>query len=429
MLRSQRQAVLEETIYNLEFWKFVSIPFIAAFVGWATNWVAVKMTFLPLEFFGVRPIGWQGIIPSKVVKMSTIFVDQTMDRLGRLSELFEQMDPERISAHILEFVEPRVDEYIDEIMLKENRVLWENLPQAVKEQAYARGRAQLPNHVAQLVSEVGEKIEDLVDLKHMLITQLEADKSLLNRLFLESGAREFKFIVRSGLYFGFLFGLVQLGVWYLHQGWWVLPAFGLLVGYATNWIAINLIFRPLNPMRVGPWKVQGLFLRRQNEVAGIWCDLVTAEILTLPNIIRSMLTGPKSDRAKAMIKRHIKPTVDESMGMVKTLAQVAVGVEGYAQIKESVGQKAIDVSTEPFHDQLFNQERGQVIARLLRERMEAMPPAQFQDLLRPCFQEDELKLILLGAALGFGAGLAQLVLVFGNVDYAAWWQRLSAIFS
>jgi len=149
-----------------------------------------------------------------------------------------------------------------------------------------------------------------------------------------------------------------------------------------------------------------------------------------------MLTGPRADRAKALIKRHIKPTVDESMGMVKTLAQVAVGVEGYAHLKESVGQKAIDVSAEPFKDRLFNEERGQVIARLLRERMEAMPPAQFQDLLRPCldllrpcFQEDELKLILLGAALGFGAGVCQLVLVFGNVDYAAWWQRLGAIFS
>jgi hypothetical protein len=69
-----------------------------------------------------------------------------------------------------------------------------------------------------------------------------------------------------------------------------------------------------------------------------------------------------------------------------------------------------------------------VVERLLRERMEAMPPAQFQDLLRPCFQEDEWKLILLGAVLGFGAGLAQLVLVFGDVDYGALWATIRAWF-
>jgi len=44
--------------------------------------------------------------------------------------------------------------------------------------------------------------------------------------------------------------------------------------------------------------------------------------------------------------------------------------------------------------------------------MENLPPAEFQDLLRPCFEEDELKLILTGAVLGLAAGFAQLVLVF-----------------
>ncbi len=79
-----------------------------------------------------------------------------------------------------------------------------------------------------------------------------------------------------------------------------------------------------------------------------------------------------------------------------------------------VGEKSIAVSTEPFDDWHFNQERAEIVERLLRERMEELPSDQFQDLLRPCFQEDELLLILVGAALGFLAGLGQLFLVFGG---------------
>ena len=48
------------------------------------------------------------------------------------------------------------------------------------------------------------------------------------------------------------------------------------------------------------------------------------------------------------------------------------------------------------------------------ERMIALSSEEFQDLLRPCFQEDEIKLILVGAFLGFGAGIGQLVFVFGE---------------
>ena len=48
------------------------------------------------------------------------------------------------------------------------------------------------------------------------------------------------------------------------------------------------------------------------------------------------------------------------------------------------------------------------------ERMIALSSEEFQDLLRPCFQEDEIKLILVGAFLGFAAGICQLVFVFGG---------------
>jgi uncharacterized membrane protein YheB (UPF0754 family) len=409
---------LEQTIYNVEFWKYVSIPFVAAVVGWVTNWIAIKMTFLPLDFIGIRPfLGWQGIIPGKAIKMATIFVDETMFKLGKLSEVFEQMDPKRIAEHVGRYVEPRLDEYVDDIMQERSPAIWENTPAMIKDQIYAAVRREIPNRVARLMEEIGNNVEELVDLKDMVIGQMVKDKALLNRLFLESGAAEFRFLVRSGFYFGFLFGLAQLAVWIFLPAWWVLPIFGLIVGYATNWIALYLIFRPLHPRRVGPWRVQGLFLRRQAEVAAIWCRIVTHEVLTLHHIIVAMLTGPRADRTRKLIQRHIRPVVDEAVGggLGKALAQVAVGVEGFAQIKESVGQKAVEVSVDPFEDRMFNEERAEVVERLMRERMEQMPVEDFQGLLRPCFQEDEWKLILLGGVLGCGAGVAQLLLVFGGV--------------
>ncbi len=397
-----------------DFWKHVSIPFVAGIVGWGTNWVAIKLTFHPLEFRGLRPyLGWQGIIPSKAGKMAGIFAESTMFRLGTLGEIFRQMDPEAMADHITEVIDPRLEEYTDEVMFYGGHGrLWRSLPSMVKERLYRRLREEMPTLVHELMQDVGDQIEDLVDFKHMLVSQLEGDKDLLNRLFLESGEEEFKFIVRSGLYFGFLFGLVQLVVWIFYQGWWVLPFFGGLVGYATNWIAINLIFRPLHPQKFGPWTVQGLFLKRQREVAAVWTHLVTREIVTLRQIISAMLAGPRSDRVEALIKRHIEPAADEALGSFSLAAELTVGSQ-LAEIRESVGDKAVEVSLEPFNHWAFNEDRAEILGELLRERMADLPPDEFQDLLRPCFQEDEWKLILMGGVLGLLAGLAQLVFVFG----------------
>jgi uncharacterized membrane protein YheB (UPF0754 family) len=407
--------LLEQTIYSVDFWKHFSIPFVAGFIGWITNWVAIRLTFRPLEFVGIRPfLGWQGIIPSKAGKMARIFVDRTMFRLGTLKEVFQHMDPEKIAEHVAAIMDRRLEAYTEEIMFYENPRLWQMLPQPVKNGIYGRVREEMPRLVHNMMREAGENIENLIDFKEMLVQRLEGDRQLLNRLFLEAGKVEFRFIIRSGLYFGFLFGLIQLTVWVFYKSWWVLPAFGLFVGYATNWFALNIIFRPLNPHRVGPWTVQGLFLKRQKEVAAVWCKLVTTEILTVQHMIYAMLYGPKSDNTKALIKKHVQPIVDEAIEGYRSMAGIAVGEETLNAIRESVAEKAIAVSTDPFDHWPFNRERAVVIERLLRERMESMPPDQFQDLLRPCFQEDEFKLILMGGVLGFLAGWAQLVYVFGG---------------
>ncbi|MCP4205315.1 MAG: DUF445 family protein [bacterium] len=407
--------MLEQTIYNPEFWKHLSIPFVAGLIGWVTNWVAIKLTFKPLEFVGLRPfLGWQGIIPSKATKMASIFVDKTMFRLGTLEELFHSMEPDLIADHISKIMDRRLEGYTDEILFYEHPAVWRLLPQAVKEGVYERVRAEMPKLINGLMAEASDEIEDLIDFKHMLVTRLENDKDLLNRLFLDAGSEEFKFIVRSGLYFGFLFGLIQLTVWIFHKSWWVLPAFGIFVGYATNWLAINMIFRPLNAKRVGPWTIQGLFLRRQREVAAVWCRLVTTEIITLQHIMYAMLYGARAERAKALIKKHIQPVADRVMQTYAPAAQIIVREETLGEIRESVGEKAVAVSTDPFDHWPFNRDRAARAEELLRERMEDLPPREFQDLLRPCFQEDEMKLILTGAVLGFLAGLGQLIFVFGG---------------
>lgn len=345
--------------------------------------------------------------------MARVFVDSSMQRLGSVPELFEGMEPEVIARHVQQVLRPRLAHYTDDVMIASKGETWERAPDAVKRRVYRAVDRKLPDLVQSTLADVGEHLESLLDFRHMVVNRLVQDRKLLNRLFLESGAREFRFLVNSGLYFGFFFGLIQLATWLLVPGQWQLPLYGALVGWATNWLALNLVFRPLNPRRIGPFTVQGLFLRRQKEVAAVWCDIVTREILTIRRFMSSMITGPHGDRTKQTILKHLGPVIDEAVSAAGPLAQMALRDGDMQKITRQVGRKALEVSADPFEDEPFNEGRRLAVERMLLERMEQMPPEQFQDLLRPCFKEDEWVLILLGAALGFLAGLGQLYFVFG----------------
>ena len=406
--------MLESLFSHPDFWKYVSIPFIAGTVGWVTNWMAVQMTFYPLEFLGVRPIfGWQGIIPSKAEKMSGILVDQTLSKIGSIDEFFQQMEPEKISAHLTRSIQARIEEYTDEVMTERNAVLWENLPMLVRRRVYSRARRAIPEVMDNVVDDISKNVEDLVDLKHMISSQMREDKALMVKMFREVGDPEFRFVINSGIYFGFLFGLLQVPIFIYFPGNWVMPFFGFLVGVATNWLALNVIFRPLNPVRVGPFRIQGLFLKRQKDVAESFARLTTTEVVTLRNIMYQVVNGPRADRTKALIKRHMRPLLEG--GVVRTAAQLTVGPGGYADLKKAVEEKAVDLAVLPFEDPQFNRERGAIVERIMRERMEELSSEEFQALLRPAFQEDEWILIMVGGVLGMMAGFIQLFVVFGPV--------------
>ena len=47
----------------------------------------------------------------------------------------------------------------------------------------------------------------------------------------------------------------------------------------------------------------------------------------------------------------------------------------------------------------------------LHSRLASLPPPEFEEILHTCFEEDEIKLILVGAALGFSAGLLQAIIL------------------
>jgi len=399
----------------LEFVKLMSIPVIAGLVGIITNWLAIKLTFYPIKFWGVPPIfGWQGIIPSKARKMAEISVDSTLSRIGSVSDIVEHMNPNIIGEHILLTLEPRVEELVDEIMLKRHRTLWQNLPRPVKQLVYLRVKEQFPQIMESLVADLAPKIESLFDLKGMVIEKLEEDKTLLNKIFLECGHQEFQFIIKSGLWFGFLFGLPQLALWYVYPSPLVLPICGFVVGWATNWVALNMIFRPVKPKKILGLTIHGLFLKRQSEVSDSFCRIITEEILTVGQIVQAMLTGEEAPRTRAIIQKHFENLVDDTVGLIKPFTQAAMGPKGFAELKEDTGLKAIDLSAKTLNDPLFHKSRAVAVQSIMAERMKQLPSEEFQDLLRPCFQEDEIKLIIIGGILGALAGMAQLAFIFGQ---------------
>ena len=182
---------------------YILIPIINAVVGWGTNWLALKMTFYPLEFVGIPPFGgWQGIIPSKAKEMAGKSVDMLTDKLLDVQELFERVEPARIAEEMESEVKRLSKKIIDEVMMAQAPLIWRPLPKAAKKVVYEKASENLPEVVEEMMGDIKENIDELFDVKRMVVEILIDNKQLLNDMFEECGKKEFKFIERSGIYFG-----------------------------------------------------------------------------------------------------------------------------------------------------------------------------------------------------------------------------------
>merc|ERR1719361_1812218 len=114
-----------------------------------------------------------------------------------------------------------------------------------------------------MMNDVQANIEQVFDLTEMVVNALVKKPSLLNYMFIKCGGPELAFIRNCGAYMGGVFGVIQVALFAVYSEGWMLPTFGLVVGLLSNWIALKMIFQPVQPWRLlgGLIVLQGLFLK------------------------------------------------------------------------------------------------------------------------------------------------------------------------
>ena len=391
---------------------YLSIPIVSALVGWITNIVAIRMTFYPIEYFGIRPFGWQGIIPSKAKKMAETAVDLWTTKLIDIGTQFSKISPEKVAEEMGPSIENLSRQIIDEVMDAKLPKIWRSAPKSIKQNVYAKVSENLPIIVEEMMRDVESNFTEMLDLKTLAVKSLTQNKILLNQMFLKCGEEEFVFIKKSGLYFGFIFGLIQMIVWYFFPFWWILPLFGVLVGYFTNFLALKLIFRPLNPIKIGKLVIQGLFIRRQVEVSTEYSNIVASKILTIENIFEYIIRGPGSENLQKIVQKQIGQTINDTAGLLKSIVEISTGSELFIHIRNIACFRFMQELPMNIRTVFGYAENALNLKQILRDKMIGLTPVEFESFLRPVFQEDETTLIIIGALLGGLAGMLQYLIFF-----------------
>ena len=403
---------------------YLLIPVIAAIVGWFTNWLAVQMIFYPVKFRGIPIyrkvevplglIGWQGIVPCKTRTMSEAMVTMVTTQLLSVQEVFQRLDPNKIAGLLAPEVPKLGKGIIKDILPNQASLGWmSNVPEAIfvglPEASKEIIQKMNHNFLRDFTVAMQDNISSLLNVRNCVVDQMVMDRTMLGALFQKCGKKELEFLTNSGLWFGFFLGVIQMLVALFWDNPWSLSIGGGIVGLATNWLALKFIFEPVNPTKVGPFVLQGLFLTRQKEVAKEFSQFFADRILTSKQLFHSILTDPEtSPRFQALFMGHFT-------AFAKAISS-GLGVLPEPEVLAMAAKRAVEKL--PNHIGVVHNyvDENLRLQETLRISMEGMTSEQFERVLHPIFEEDELTLILAGAVLGFAAGLVQQGLETGKIQ-------------
>ncbi|MBX7225124.1 MAG: DUF445 family protein [Chitinophagales bacterium] len=190
--------------------KFWLIPIIGAFIGWITNWLAIKMLFHPRKPIDLKVFTLHGVFPKnkkniatnlgKIVQKDLISFDDIKNRLQEPESMANFKD--EISVHVERIIREKVESMtIAKVFISENFI--QNLHQMAVEEI----EMALPGVIEKYIN----KIEEKVDIQEMVFEKVNnfSDEKLEN-LLLAITNKEFKFIEIVGAVLGFLIGIIQM---------------------------------------------------------------------------------------------------------------------------------------------------------------------------------------------------------------------------
>ena len=190
----------------------------------------------------------------------------------------------------------------------------------------------------------------------------------------------------------------------------LLPIIAALIGWSTNYLAVKMLFHPRLPLRIMGSSIQGVFPKRQKQLAEKLGTLVADELFSVKDIANKLKELATSEESMEQVGKTIEKTIREKL--VKSFPMLAMF------LTDEMVEKVTNLFKSELHDFLAKSandlgdklEKSLDVKELVREKVEAFSSDKLEEILFSIMQKEFRFIEIIGAILGFLIGCTQIAL-------------------
>jgi uncharacterized membrane protein YheB (UPF0754 family) len=196
----------------MNFWLLL-IPIISAFIGWFTNWIAVKMLFHPKQPIKILGITFQGIFPKRQEQFAIKLGKLVGEQLLSFSDIEQKLTNPANLQKLMPQVEQHIDYFLREKLSESMPMISMFIGDKTIEKLKTTLTTELEHLFPSLIKNYASSLKDELDLEQIVTEKVKNFSSdQLEAILYQVMSREFKFVEIIGGVLGFLIGLLQIAI-------------------------------------------------------------------------------------------------------------------------------------------------------------------------------------------------------------------------
>lgn len=190
---------------------YILIPLISAFIGWFTNWIAIKMLFHPKVPVKVLGITFHGIFPKRQKQFAEKLGKLVSEELLSFSDIEQKIaDPANIEK-LMPFVETHIDHFLRVKLAEEMPMISMFIGDKTINQMKGIFIQELQTLFPQIMENYMGQLQKDLDLEKIVVKKVSGFSSdKLEEVLKAIMSKEFRFVEIIGGVLGFIIGLLQV---------------------------------------------------------------------------------------------------------------------------------------------------------------------------------------------------------------------------
>jgi len=189
----------------------------------------------------------------------------------------------------------------------------------------------------------------------------------------------------------------------------ILTVVGGLIGWITNILAIKLLFRPINPIKIPILNIEilGLIPKRKNEIAANIGEVISNELLSIDDILDQALNNSDEENFNSYIIDKIKNIINEKLNIIPMPFRMMAA----PYIDDILNKEVPGAIDEISADLLVKAKENVDIQKIVEEKITELDLEKLEDIIIKVSKKELKHIEILGLVLGAIIGVLQGILV------------------